>query len=193
MKTIAIAGLGLLAAPCAAQWWWPPTDGLTVSPECLSPATQVSLTVSGQWPDACVPNFISALVNGADVDLTTVRDPPPAACLTVISNWSKTAVVGPLAVGSYSVWVTHRVAGQVVHQRTQIGTISVVASCGGVCYPNCDGSTSTPLLTANDFTCFVNAYAAQQSYANCDGSTGSPALTGNDFVCFINAYATGCT
>ena len=25
-------------------------------------------------------------------------------------------------------------------------------------------------------------------YANCDGSTGTPLLTGNDFVCFINEY-----
>ena len=30
-------------------------------------------------------------------------------------------------------------------------------------------------------------------YANCDGSTGSPALTANDFQCFVNSYAAGCT
>jgi subtilisin-like proprotein convertase family protein len=30
------------------------------------------------------------------------------------------------------------------------------------------------------------------AYANCDQSTGTPLLTANDFQCFINAYASGC-
>ncbi|MBX3376317.1 MAG: hypothetical protein KF678_04865 [Phycisphaeraceae bacterium] len=63
----------------------------------------------------------------------------------------------------------------------------------GGCYANCDQSTGSPLLTANDFQCFLNTYAAGASYANCDGSTGSPALTANDFQCFLNKYAAGCS
>ena len=61
------------------------------------------------------------------------------------------------------------------------------------CYANCDGSTGSPVLTANDFQCFANAYAAGSSTANCDGSTGTPQLTANDFQCFANAYAAGCS
>jgi hypothetical protein len=68
-------------------------------------------------------------------------------------------------------------------------TIGPVAGC----YANCDGSTGTPVLTANDFGCFINAYAANAPYANCDGSTGVPALTANDFACFIDAFAAGCS
>ncbi len=60
------------------------------------------------------------------------------------------------------------------------------------CYANCDGSTSTPRLTANDFQCFLNAYSSGSSYANCDGSVATPLLTANDFQCFLIAYATGC-
>ncbi|MBX3378185.1 MAG: hypothetical protein KF678_14415 [Phycisphaeraceae bacterium] len=30
-------------------------------------------------------------------------------------------------------------------------------------------------------------------YANCDGSTGTPLLTSNDFQCFLNKFAAGCT
>lgn len=63
----------------------------------------------------------------------------------------------------------------------------------GSCYANCDGSTGTPQLTANDFQCFVNSFAAGSAYANCDGSTGTPALTANDFQCFVNTFAGGCT
>ncbi len=61
------------------------------------------------------------------------------------------------------------------------------------CYANCDGSTLAPVLTANDFQCFLNAFAGGQAYANCDGSTLAPVLTANDFQCFLNAFATGCT
>ncbi len=61
------------------------------------------------------------------------------------------------------------------------------------CYANCDGSSGTPLLTANDFQCFINKFAGNDPYANCDGSTGTPALTANDFQCFINKYAGGCS
>lgn len=61
------------------------------------------------------------------------------------------------------------------------------------CYANCDGSTTPPVLTANDFQCFLNQYAANDSAANCDGSTIVPVLTANDFQCFLNKYAAGCS
>lgn len=61
------------------------------------------------------------------------------------------------------------------------------------CYPNCDGSSTSPLLTANDFQCFLNAYASGLTYANCDGSTAVPVLTANDFQCFLNSFAAGCS
>ncbi len=62
-----------------------------------------------------------------------------------------------------------------------------------VCYANCDGSDVNPLLTANDFQCFLNKFAGNDTYANCDGSTSNPVLTANDFQCFLNAYAAGCS
>ena len=61
------------------------------------------------------------------------------------------------------------------------------------CYANCDGSTGSPVLTGNDFNCFLDQFAAGASYANCDGSTGTPTLTGNDFGCFLNRFAAGCS
>jgi hypothetical protein len=196
MKSAMASGLfavSFLASPCAAQWWWPPTNGLEVTPSCVTPAVQASLNVSGQWPDNCIPNFISALVDGTNIEVTTVRDPPPGFCLTVISNWSLSVSITPLPAGTYNAFVTHRVAGQIAHPRVQIGTLTVVASCGGVCYANCDESSGSPQLTANDFACFLNRFVAGESYANCDASTGTPSLTANDFVCFLSAFANGCS
>jgi hypothetical protein len=60
------------------------------------------------------------------------------------------------------------------------------------CYANCDGSTAAPVLNVNDFTCFLNRFAAGESYANCDGSTAAPVLNVNDFTCFLNQFAVGC-
>jgi YVTN family beta-propeller protein len=60
------------------------------------------------------------------------------------------------------------------------------------CYANCDGSHSVPLITANDFVCFLTMYAAGNPQANCDGSTVQPILTANDFTCFITQVAAGC-
>ncbi len=70
-----------------------------------------------------------------------------------------------------------------------------VVNAGGPppCYANCDASTTNPVLTANDFQCFLNAFASGTSYANCDASTTNPVLTANDFQCFLNAFAAGCT
>jgi hypothetical protein len=69
------------------------------------------------------------------------------------------------------------------------------------CYANCDGSTTPPILNVEDFTCFINEFAAATAlpheqqlthYANCDSSTTPPVLNVEDFTCFINRFAQGC-
>jgi hypothetical protein len=60
------------------------------------------------------------------------------------------------------------------------------------CYANCDGSTTAPVLNVNDFTCFLNQFAAGDLQANCDESTTPPVLNVNDFTCFLNKFAAGC-
>lgn len=60
------------------------------------------------------------------------------------------------------------------------------------CYANCDNSTTAPVLTANDFQCYLNRFAAGDSYTNCDNSMIVPTLTANDFQCFLNKFAQGC-
>lgn len=60
------------------------------------------------------------------------------------------------------------------------------------CSANCDGSTSAPVLNANDFACFLNLFAQQSASANCDGSIAPPTLNAADFACFLNQFAAGC-
>ncbi|MBX3378013.1 MAG: hypothetical protein KF678_13535 [Phycisphaeraceae bacterium] len=66
---------------------------------------------------------------------------------------------------------------------------TVAITQGGSCYANCDGSTSPPMLSSNDFICFANAFAANDPYADCDGVGG---LTANDYQSFANKFANGC-
>ena len=72
------------------------------------------------------------------------------------------------------------------------GSITSDAASVAVCIANCDCSAAAPMLTANDFQCFLNKFALGDPYANCDQSTSAPLLTANDFQCFLNAFASGC-
>ena len=108
-------------------------------------------------------------------------------------TWTVEVIGTSVAVDAYPTGK----AGVVPVAPTDAGFSLVVT--GGVapvvntCYPNCDGSSTQPILTANDFQCFLNAFAASNSYANCDGSTSAPTLTANDFQCFLNSFAAGCS
>jgi probable HAF family extracellular repeat protein len=62
----------------------------------------------------------------------------------------------------------------------------------GACYPNCDGSTTEPVLNVADFSCFLQKFASGDPYANCDGSTTEPVLNVADFSCFLQKFAAGC-
>ncbi len=74
---------------------------------------------------------------------------------------------------------------------TATGSGNLTLSCA-TCYPNCDGSTTSPVLNVNDFACFLNRYASGDTYANCDNSTTPPVLNVLDFACFLNSFAAGC-
>lgn len=71
-----------------------------------------------------------------------------------------------------------------------VARVFVEGVVGAACYPNCDQSSGSPLLTANDFQCFLTSYVNASSYADCDGVGG---LTANDFQCFLTRYTAGCS
>ena len=103
--------------------------------------------------------------------------------------------LGP-ALQGWSLWDAVGISadGRVIvgNARTQTVSRPFVATLGYVCYANCDQSTATPSLTAADFQCFINRFAASDPYANCDRSITPPVLNANDFMCFLDAHAAGC-
>jgi hypothetical protein len=160
MSVIVRACVPFVVAVCAscasAQWWWPPQNGVQITPACPSPSAVIDLKVGGTWNDSCRPNEATVSVSGADVDFVTERVPPPGVCLAVLTPWSLTRSVGPLPAGTYSVYATHVVAGQVVHPRTLIGSFDVSPSCPGGCYADCNGDG---VLGLADFGCFQTKFA----------------------------------
>lgn len=71
--------------------------------------------------------------------------------------------------------------------------LAELAACQPIpCYPNCDGSTTSPVLNVADFICFQNRFLNNEFWANCDSSTTLPILNVADFVCFMQRYAAGC-
>jgi hypothetical protein len=106
-------------------------------------------------------------------------------------------------------WTINTPTQQLLRINPTTGAATAVGATGGVfgagfgmaatltkpivaCYANCDGSTDSPVLTANDFTCFLAKFRAGDASANCDGSTVSPVLTANDFTCFLAKFRAGC-
>jgi uncharacterized membrane protein len=100
-------------------------------------------------------------------------------------NWASGVSSGGRVIVGAGV---HTVSG-VARQEGFIATLD-----GGVptCLANCDASTAAPVLNVNDFTCFLNRFAAGENSANCDGSSVAPVLNVLDFTCFLNAFAAGC-
>jgi hypothetical protein len=87
-------------------------------------------------------------------------------------------------------------SSQVIYNSTFTSTFNGVDVAGGTvtpsCYPNCDGSTTPPILNVADFGCFLTKFAAGDPYANCDNSTVPPVHNVADFGCFLTKFAAGC-
>jgi probable HAF family extracellular repeat protein len=100
-----------------------------------------------------------------------------------LTGWTLTTAYGVSSDGQ-------TIVGSGVHNgvvEAWIATLAVTPTC----YANCDASTAPPILNVNDFTCFLNRFAAGDTYANCDASTTPPILNVNDFTCFLNRFAAG--
>ncbi len=137
-------------------------------PACSAATTTLTVDASGsapltfQWRHDSIPIDVTANPSAATATLSLLHAGAPDA-------------------GDYDCIITN-----------SCGSITSDAASVAVCIANCDCSAAAPMLTANDFQCFLNKFALGDLYANCDQSTSAPVLTANDFQCFLNAFASGC-
>jgi hypothetical protein len=145
-------------------------DGQGENPEALAVATEagVLLRIGGVWVPMGAPIFHTHTYVAPRLD--------------ALASWRQSSNdVAQLVVGGY-----FESAGG------GVASANFARVACGFCYANCDSSSSDPVLSANDFVCFLTRFVSGDPYANCDGSLGQPALTAGDFHCFINAYTAGC-
>src|SRR5690606_7637789 len=135
MNCACIAAVATLASAAAAsgQWYWPPTEGVGVSPACPAPTTELTIRAAGEWPDSCPPNIARVSVDDFEVDLKLVSDPPPGPCPTVITAYSHEVSFGPLAAGEYTVYVSYFVGERQALPRERVASFVVDPACRG-CY-----------------------------------------------------------
>jgi hypothetical protein len=102
LVAVLIAGT---AGTAAAQFpvMWPPM--CSIAPPSPTSADQVTITLSGEWNDSCVPreSQITIVRNTIYFDVFHYSG---GVCLMVISPWSLSQTVGPLAPGYYYVVAT---------------------------------------------------------------------------------------
>jgi len=131
MKKGILLSLGVLLTMAgeASGWYWPPasTEILPASP---SSSDVVTITLSGEWPNNCIPNdsSISAVSNGIYFDVI-LNYPPGTMCLLVITPWSTTEYIGPLSPGTYTVYARLLGDPSVPETYTPMTEIVVAEAC----------------------------------------------------------------
>ena len=130
--------------------------------------------------------------------LPVVIPPYTTSGSTVVSgitvNYAFTLGMGIDAAGVASFSITNvTLSPSLLVGYIQFNSGSTTLTRVNFCPANCDGSTIPPVLNVNDFTCFLNKFAAGDTMANCDCSTTDPVLNVLDFSCFLNKFATGCS
>ncbi len=192
----------------------------TSAPNTISPAYRYTFAVTGNvhgvggvlsilYPSPTpIATVLEGLAPGSSAFLSGQFDnctgshpiapaPTTTTGTTVISgitvNYSFTLATSIDAANIASFNVTNVVlTPSILVGYLQFDNGSCVITRVSLCPANCDASTSNPVLTANDFQCFLNKFAAQDPSANCDCSSSTPTLTANDFQCFLDKFAAGC-
>jgi hypothetical protein len=87
----------------ADPWYWPSnTEVVSQNP---SSSDVVTITLSGEWPDGCIPNDSAVSVTANQIYFDVILDyPPDTVCTLSIEPWTRTESVGPLSPGKYSVY-----------------------------------------------------------------------------------------
>ena len=63
----------------------------------------VCITLSGWWPDSCIPIGSAISVEGDHIYFDVIDD-PNLSCWTVPTEWAQTQYIGPLPAGMYTVY-----------------------------------------------------------------------------------------
>ncbi len=86
-----------------------PSAQIAVNPANPTRADNISIRLSGVWPNACIPQNPQLSVTGTDLRIDVSN--PAQVCATVLTDWSLNVPVGMLPIGAYTVRVIHTADG----------------------------------------------------------------------------------
>lgn len=104
----------------------PPVVDTEVVPTNPASSDPVSVILSSDWPNACIPmgSLIWASGNNIMIDIVV---PPQEACATVSTPWERTISVGRLPAGTYNVYVKLSVPPYVDYTKVEEFVVSATA------------------------------------------------------------------
>lgn len=163
-QTVALGLLAVLAfrfgsAPAVAQLWpWPPS--MSTAPAYPTTEDNVTITLSGEWPDTCVPNGSSLRWSrDSAVYFDLVWNHTPGGCAALMTPWAQAQSTGPLPVGAYVVYATLTDGyGLPMEPATHTG-VFIVHPAWLEGDTNCDG-----VVNYGDINPFVIALSGQNAY-----------------------------
>jgi uncharacterized protein (TIGR03437 family) len=82
-----------------------PTAQIEIIPPNPTTENNISVRISGTWPNSCTPQNPQVSRIGNEISIATSN--PGQFCLQVLTDWSHTVNIGQLAARTYTVVVTH--------------------------------------------------------------------------------------
>jgi hypothetical protein len=99
---ISFAVFFVLAGQAAGDSHWADAE---IFPQNPTSSDVVAITLSGWWGSSCIPTGSAVSVTDNDIYFDVIWDYPPGImCATVITPWQQTQSVGPLSLGTYTIY-----------------------------------------------------------------------------------------
>jgi hypothetical protein len=82
-----------------------PAAQIEIIPPNPTTDDNISVRISGTWPNSCIPQSPQVSRIGNEISIATSN--PGQTCLQVLTNWSQTVNIGQLGTGTFQVVVTY--------------------------------------------------------------------------------------
>ncbi len=116
-----------------------PAAQIEIVPSSPTATDNVSVRISGQWPDACIPRNAQVVIAGNEIRINTSN--PGQVCAQVLTPYNLVVPVGRLDAGDYRVVVTHTSSGGQCELGRRNFTVTPPP-------PACVGVSISPTLSA---------------------------------------------
>ena len=107
MRTACLLSIAVLLVWAGESLGWPPSR-VEIVPQNPTSSDVIEITLSGDWPDTCIPTASAVLASGNDIYFDVISNSLlMRPCAMVDTPWRQTQSTGPLVPGIYTVYARH--------------------------------------------------------------------------------------